>query len=264
MLPQWRLIDSGPGCASYNMAMDEAIALSVRRHGAPPTLRFYGWDSLSLSIGCFQKSADLDLAYCTSHDIPVVRRPTGGRAILHDSELTYAFSARTDHPRFSRGLLDSYRSISSAFCLAFKKIGVAVEARMTKERGRVLTGSPLCFSSSSYGEILVDRRKLVGAAQKRWHDGLLQQGSVPYAYDEESMRHIFGAHEHRQARECRAALREAVTDFSEQKLKDAIIGAFGETFGVSLQVSPPSLPEIRLAQELETQKYLLDSWNFHR
>ena len=264
MLPHWRLIDSGPGRASYNMALDEAIALSVRRHDAPPSLRFYGWDSLSLSIGCFQKSADLDLAYCKKALISVIRRPTGGRAILHGDELTYSFSARSDQPPFSRGLLDSYRSISSAFCRALKKIGVDAEAKMSKERGRVLTRSPLCFASSSYGEILVDHRKLVGAAQKRWQDGLLQQGSVPYAYDEERMRGIFAPHEPLRQDDARTALRDVTPDFSETKLKDAIAAAFEETFGVSLMASPPYPEESRLAEELEARKYLQDSWNLHR
>jgi lipoate-protein ligase A len=246
------------------MALDEAIALSVRKHEAPPTLRFYGWDRPSLSLGCFQTSADLGLAYCSAHHIPVIRRPTGGRAILHGDELTYSFSTRIDQPPFASGLLDSYRSISIAFCHAFKKIGIPAAAKMTKEPGRVLIRSPLCFASSSYGEILVDHRKLVGAAQKRWRDGLLQQGSIPYAYAGEKMRHIVAVNGSLPENDFWTALRDVMPDFAEMNLKDAIIAAFEETFGVSLPASLPSPEESRHAEELETQKYLQDSWNLLR
>ncbi|NJD55403.1 MAG: lipoate--protein ligase family protein [Nitrospirae bacterium] len=261
MKQSWRLVDSGPGSASFNMALDEAIALSVRRMDAPPTLRLYGWDRPAVSLGCFQRSIDLDLAYCKEKNIPVVRRPTGGRAILHGNELTYSFSVRTDRAPFINGLMESYRSISSAFSRAFQRVGVSVETKTRKEKGRVLTRSPLCFASSSYGEILVDNSKLVGSAQKRWRDGLLQQGSVPYAYDKETMRHVFGSSGTLQDMCGMAALKEVMPDIDGSALKKAIAGAFEEVFRVSLPASQPSPEESRLAQELEEQKYLQGSWN---
>jgi len=261
MTRQWRLIDSGPCSAPYNMALDEAIALSVRKDDAPPTLRFYGWDRPSLSLGCFQKSADLDLAYCRRNSIPVVRRPTGGRAILHGDELTYSFSVRTDQAPFAKGLLESYRSISIAFSLAFRKIGLIVASKKQKEKGRVLARSPLCFQSSSYGEILIAGRKIVGSAQKRWKDGLLQQGSIPYAYDTETMRRVFDLEGSLQDHDGMAALRYVMPDFDEARLKNTIIAAFGEVFGISLPASHPSPDESRLARELEGQKYRQESWN---
>ena len=101
----WRLINSGTGSASYNMALDEAIAISVRKGGSPPTLRLYSWDMPSVTLGCFQKIRDIDIEYCRDASIPVVRRPTGGRAILHNKELTYSFSAKTDNDFFFKGHL---------------------------------------------------------------------------------------------------------------------------------------------------------------
>src|SRR3990172_5963881 len=164
---EWRLVDSGPCDAFYNMALDEAIATEVRRGSSPPTLRLYGWDRPSLTLGCFQKASDINIEYCNSQDIPVVRRPTGGRAILHADELTYSFSAETDRGPFSHGLLDSYQRISMAFSIAFRKIGVTAVPKKEREKGRMLSRSPLCFQSSSFGEILVANKKLVGAAQGR-------------------------------------------------------------------------------------------------
>lgn len=261
MIRQWRLIDSGPGSASYNMALDEAIALSVRRQNAPPTLRLYGWDRPSLSLGCFQKSADLDLAYCRKRNIPLVRRPTGGRAILHGDELTYSFSVRTDGKPFTKGLRESYGSISAAFRLAFRRIGVNAHSKDQREKGRILVRSPLCFQSSSYGEILVDDRKIVGSAQRRWKDGLLQQGTIPYSCDRTIMERIFDTAASVQDQDAAIALRSIILDFDEMKLKNAVIAAFEEVFGISLPASHPSPEESHLAQEFEEQKYLQESWN---
>jgi lipoate-protein ligase A len=243
------------------MALDEAIATSVRNHESPPTLRLYGWDRPSLSLGSFQKSSSVDLEYCRENSMPVVRRPTGGRAILHGDELTYSFSVRTDHGPFAKGLLESYRNISSAFSLAFRKIGLSVESKDRREDGRVLTRSPLCFRSSSYGEILIENRKVVGSAQKRWKDGLLQQGSIPFSFDTKSMRHVFGPDSCSRTGDYMAALREIMKDFDEEVFKRSIREAFEETFSVSLPASQPTEAEYLLAQELEERKYLQDSWN---
>jgi lipoate-protein ligase A len=243
------------------MALDESLAASVRRHDCPPTLRFYGWDRPSLSLGCFQKISSIDLDYCRAGKIPVVRRLTGGRAILHGAELTCSISARTDKEPFSQSLMDSFHSISKAFNLAFLKIGIRVESKMQREKGRVLSKSPLCFESSSYGEVLLNNRKIVGSAQKRWQEGLLQQVSIPYAYDKEKMQHIFGRAESLKWADCMTALKEIMTDFDEKKFKEAVCEAFEEIFEISLQASHPEPDEELPALALEQQKYLQDSWN---
>ncbi len=260
MSHEWRLLDSGPGSAAYNMALDEALAASVRDGKSPPVLRFYGWDRPSVSIGCFQRTSDLDLDYCRQNNIPIVRRPTGGRAILHDDELTYSFSVRTDKGLFSEGLMQSYREIGSAFNLAFRKSGIDVKAKTERERGRVLTKNPLCFESSSYGEILLCNQKIVGSAQKRWQDGLLQQGSIPYTSDKEKLVRIFG----RKASAGEISLpglKGIVPDFNDQDFRNALCQAFEEIFGISFLTSHPDQAEHQLAEELEQQKYLQESWN---
>lgn len=264
MVEKWRLIDSGPCDAFYNMALDEAIATESRRVSAPPTLRLYGWDRASVTLGCFQKTSDINIEFCNSHNIPIVRRPTGGRALLHGDELTYSFSAKTDSGPFSHGLLDSYRRIGLAFSIAFKKIGITAEARNTREKGRVLSKSPLCFQSSSYGEILVEDMKLMGSAQKRWNNGLLQQGSIPYLSEEEKLQGIFGAEKTAPLRECMKALKEVLPLLDEAQLRKAIVSSFEEAFGVRLLLSAPSEEESLLAGKLLRQKYLQSHWNFHQ
>ncbi len=260
----WRLIDSGPCGAYRNMAVDEAVAECVRKEKAPPTLRLYGWDRPSITLGCFQKASDIDSAYCAARGITVVRRPTGGRAILHHRELTYSFSAKTDKGHFSKGLLESYAAISAAFHLAFRKAGIRAESRGRREKGRVLAGSPLCFQSSSFGEILVNNRKAVGSAQKRWGDGLLQQGSVPYSYDADEIIRIFGTGQFTALKTAMTCLEEVMPGLGENEFKETLKASFEETFGVSLLLSPPLPEEEALALALEESKYSLRSWNFQR
>ncbi len=262
MFSPWRLVDSGCCSASQNMALDEAIATAVRRRYSPPTLRLYGWSTPAVSLGCFQKADDVDRAYCADRNIAVIRRPTGGRAVLHGNDLTYSFSVRTDAPPFSRGLMESYRIISSALARAFRKIGVCVAAKDRRERGRVLVKSPLCFHASSYGEILSQNRKIAGSAQKRWKDGLLQQGSIPYASDHERAQHIFGVRFASQAEWRMTTVRTIMPSLDDATLRHAIAEAFEETFCISLLASHPTEEEALLAAEFEQQKYLQDSWNF--
>lgn len=251
---EWRLIDSGPCAASYNMALDEAIATEVRKGNAPPTLRFYGWEAPSVSLGSFQKIADLNLPYCISNNIPVVRRPTGGRAILHGDELTYSFSAG-NNGFFSGGLLDTYRQLGAALKSGLDMLGVDITMKTERESGKNLSRSPLCFKSTSYSELSYKGRKLIGSAQKRWKDGFLQQGSIPYTIDEEITRTIFNLAPSSDIRGGMIGLREALPDLDPEQFKGAIRISFEKTFRIRFRCSDPSLEEIRLARELEAQKY---------
>jgi lipoyl(octanoyl) transferase len=269
MNDSWRYIDEGENSAFYNMALDEAIATAVRKELSPPTLRLYGWDRSSVTIGCFQKSSDIDNVYCKSMGIPVVRRPTGGRGILHGNELTYSFSANTDAGLFSHGLIDSYRKISEAFGLAFTKLGIVPEIKLTRkicggsEKGQP-PRTPLCFHSVSYGEISLNKRKIVGAAQKRWRDGLLQQGSVPVriSYDEVFM--IFQCSDTQRIQETMCGLGEIGISFTMERLKNALRAAFEEVFAIQFDSALPSAEEIHLAEELKAKKYSTYQWNFQR
>ncbi len=257
----WRLIDSGPCSAYHNMALDEAIATYVRKGISLPTLRLYEWDRPSLSLGRFQGASGINVEYCNDNKIPIVRRPTGGRAILHDKELTYSFSARTDEQPFSKGLNDSYKTISAALALAFKKTGIHAEPKKHREKGRVLVRSPLCFLSSSFGEILINNKKAIGSSQKRWKDGLLQQGSIPYIYNEEILLNIFGTEKTSSLKLCSIGIKEVLPEFTESEFKRMISVSFEETFGIRLVLSHPSQEESLLARDLEDQKYTLHLWN---
>lgn len=256
----WRLIDSNTCDAAYNMALDEAIAISVRNRQSPPTLRLYGWNVPSVSLGSFQKINNINIEYCINSNIPVVRRPTGGRGILHGDELTYSFSARNEGD-FSRGLLETYRRLSIAFQLALHQMGLITSIKTERESGANLIRSPLCFKSTSYGEISLDGKKLIGSAQKRWSDGFLQQGSIPYSIDHEKIMSVFRTinPEDYHLKEL-FGLRDLITNFSHEKFKECIKSAFEKIFNITFTISQPSLEEQRLALLLQSEKYQNPHW----
>lgn len=243
------------------MAIDEAIAIAVRRGESPPALRLYGWEGLSVSLGSFQKITDIDSQYCISNNIPIVRRPTGGRGILHGDELTYSFSSRNEGD-FSAGLLETYRKLSVAFQSALNKMGLSVTMKRERESGGNITRSPLCFKSTSYGEISFDGSKLIGSAQKRWSDGFLQQGSIPYSIDYEKADLVFknegqGSGVKGQGM---AGLRELLPDFNPEKFKQCIKSSFEEDFNITLVDSQPFPREQELARLLCAEKYQSLRW----
>lgn len=262
-MTKWRLIDSGPCSASYNMALDEAIAINVRSGDSPPTLRLYGWKRPSVSLGSFQKIESIDLAYCANNEIPVVRRPTGGRGILHGDELTYSFSSKNNGD-FSGSLLETYRKLGVAFSAALNSIGLQTTMKMARESGRNLTRNPLCFKSISYGEISLDNKKLIGSAQKRWSDGFLQQGSIPYAISDEETIRIFNLAPSLYMNDGMICLKRLLPNLSHNRFKKAIKEAFEETFNIRLVRSEISQEEQLLAKELEARKYLAPEWNLQR
>lgn len=252
----WRYIDSGPCDAAFNMSLDEAIAAAVRKGVSPPTLRFYGWQQPSVSLGAFQSIADIDTGYCAEHNIQVVRRPTGGRGILHGNELTYSFSARNEG-LFSGGLLESYRRISSAFSSGLEKMGFPVSMKMRREQGRNLARSPLCFRSTSYGELTVNGRKLIGSAQKRWGDAFLQQGSMPFAMDNATLASVFRKTD---TPPDLLGLNDLQHHFDPEKLKERILESFEAIFAVSLLQDRPSDQEMEQARFLSVEKYQAPLW----
>jgi len=240
------------------MALDEAIAIAVRTRQAPPTLRLYSWIAPSVSLGVFQPIGEIDAAYCAGQAIPVVRRPTGGRAILHGDELTYSFSAPADCSLFGTHLRDAYRALSSAFAFAFRHIGLPAVVQNRPVAGRLLTRSALCFQSVSLGELTVSGKKIIGSAQKRWPDGFLQQGSIPFSIDAGRSAGIFMKRT-TDNEDC-TGLKSFLGDFDENALQRAVIAAFEKTFTIRLVEAVPSRQEAELAARLTEEKYRSRTW----
>ncbi len=178
---QWRLIYDLPTTGVRNMAVDEAILGAVSAGLEPPTLRLYGWSPACLSLGYGQRMTDVDCERLAAHGWDVVRRPTGGRAILHADELTYSVALPADHPLAAGSVVESYRRLSGALLAALSSLGASV-ATERRQKSSVAVG-PVCFDTPSHYEITVEGRKLVGSAQMRRRGGILQHGSLPLTGD---------------------------------------------------------------------------------
>jgi lipoate-protein ligase A len=177
---EWRLILTPPAPGAWNMALDEAILEAVGKNQVLPTLRLYAWDPPCLSLGFAQHVKDVDQQVLQYNGWQLVRRPTGGRAILHTDELTYSVIAPLNEPRVEGGVLESYFRLSLALRSALEDLGLP--ARADKEyalpHGAQAAG-PVCFEVPSNYEITVYGKKLVGSAQARRKEGVLQHGSLP-------------------------------------------------------------------------------------
>jgi len=177
----WTFVDSGELTGAENMALDESLARSLAAGEGGPVLRVFRWRPWAISLGYNQRAEDLDAARCASDGIDIVRRPTGGRAILHAEELTYSVVMRTGR----KSVLQVYNEISAALVRGLALYGV--EASLQKSQPdfageyRSATSIP-CFTSSARYEIEWRGRKLVGSAQRRFGgpeaDAVLQHGSI--------------------------------------------------------------------------------------
>lgn len=181
----WRLLDTPPARGAWNMAVDAALTASVRE-GAAPSLRFYRWDPACLSLGRNQPARgryDLDALNARGWD--VVRRPTGGRAVLHHRELTYSVAVREGVLGSPR---ESYAAINRALVAGLRRLGVPAQLQpRTGERAPVPSLAP-CFKEPTEGEVVVGTRKLVGSAQVREGGVILQHGSLLLADDQGEVR----------------------------------------------------------------------------
>jgi len=255
-----RLISQGAEHAYVNMALDEAISEAVRQKLSPPTLRLYCWDRPSLSLGCFQKFTDIDMAYCDKKGYPVVRRQTGGRAILHDAELTYSVSAPSDSPLFRGSLLDNYTVISNALLLALEYQGIKAESSMRRRRN-ISQKNPACFRTVSFGEITMEGKKVIGSAQKRYKDGFLQQGSILLSVDAPELSHVLRLNDEETLQDI-GALSDHVPEISSSNLRRSLKEAFEKTLKVKLIADGPTAYERNRAKELSRNKYSTPEWNF--
>jgi len=179
----WRLISHAPQGGAWNMAVDEAILHSIADGNASPTLRIYGWDPACLSLGRAQPFSDIDQDRLSERGWGLVRRPTGGRAILHQNELTYAVIAPEDHPLMQGGVLESYRRISEALRYGLEQLAIEVEVQGSESVSEEARANPICFEVPSAYEITVQGRKIIGSAQVRKRKTVLQHGSLPLTGD---------------------------------------------------------------------------------
>jgi lipoate-protein ligase A len=182
-MTNWRLLYTSPSNGAWNMAVDESILEHIYRGDSLPTLRFYAWDPPCLSLGHAQPFADVDMERVKAHGWEVVRRLTGGRAILHTDELTYSVTGSAKDPILSGSILESYNRLAQALLFAVRELGLSVEMKELIDHPATQNLNPVCFEVSSTYEITVEGKKLIGSAQARKKEGVLQHGSLPLTGD---------------------------------------------------------------------------------
>jgi len=253
-----RLIIDKKQNAYFNMAMDEAILIGVRCGFVPPTLRFYQWSRPSVSIGYFQRIADINIDYCKKREYPVVRRLTGGRGLLHNHEITYSISAPYKSP-FKKDLFENYLIISEILVKGLRKCGIEANIHRIRRKSEYLK-SPSCFNVSTYGEIRCGDKKIIGSAQKRFSDGFMQHGSIIISYNPWEVSKIFKTGDH----DCN---KDTISLCESLKIDDLLISikeAFQEILNIRLIRDDPDIKEIKIAKKLVEEKYSRSEWNFRR
>lgn len=256
----WRLIKSPPSDGFTNMAVDEAIFKAVSAGESTPTLRFYTWAPSAVSVGYFQNTiGEVDLDLCLDMGIDVVRRLTGGRAVLHDKELTYSIICPDNLPEFQGHILATYKIISSCLVEGLNSIGIKASlAPSARKAGRESPSA--CFTSPSHYEIMTDGKKLVGSAQRRGEGAFLQHGSVLMEFDR--VRHVkvlpgSGSLD-------RVASVNDYTDIGVLDLLSALVKGFERGLGVSFSEGGLTDKESLTSELCRNERYCKEDWNLKR
>ncbi len=171
------LVDS-PSDGPTNMARDETMLENLSAEQALPMLRFYRWSPATISLGYFQPYADYEKLIGPTAGMPVVRRTTGGGAILHDRELTYALAVPRGHRLLAEGPVHLYVRMHEAIIAVCQQLGVPAQMRQG-DRPEPDTVEPFfCFARAHPLDVVTGDRKLAGSAQRRMNDHVLQHGSL--------------------------------------------------------------------------------------
>jgi lipoate-protein ligase A len=253
---------------SENMALDEALLETSMQGDAPPTLRLYAWNPPCLSIGYAQPIDQVDRQALHRRGWDLVRRPTGGRAILHTDELTYAVIAADRGPVFAGGVLPSYRRLSAPLAHGLRSLGLAVQVQEAAGNGPAATADPVCFQTPSAQEITVDGRKLLGSAQLRRRGAALQHGTLPLHGDLGRICLGLRYPEGGGRKAAQLALRQSATTVEELRGKPvswdeaalALVAGFQVCLGATFVQQDPNPVERRRAGELARERYAHPSW----
>ncbi len=242
----WYLLNTGLREGSWNMWLDEQLALSVGHRGNAPVLRLFGWRPYTISIGANQLMEDFDGAKIHADGIDIVRRPTGGRAIFHAHELTYSVVL----PSGGRGAREIYQYLSRGILAALTALGIPASVAAADERVAPSREDPLaipCFSVATRSEIQVDGKKIVGNAQRRYGGTILQHGSFLLGPEHRRLSRYLAPHvqsartamdDHLLARttEAETVLQHHVTF---DQAADAFREGFRKTYGISFDLVEP-------------------------
>lgn len=172
-----------------NMQIDsDLLEYAIKNKLKEPIFRLYGWSPACVSLGRNQKSDFLDLDFLKQNNIDYVRRLTGGRALLHDNEITYSYICPVSFLENGENVVNSYKEISKILIDAFKKLDIELDFGGTK---KVNGHKDYCMLVSTGADLCYKNRKLIGSAQLRKEGYIMQHGSILYDYDKELLEKIF-------------------------------------------------------------------------
>ncbi|KEZ50983.1 biotin/lipoate A/B protein ligase family protein [Metabacillus indicus] len=273
----WRFIDSGNCSPAYNMALDEVLLEWNSEGNFPPVIRFYGWNPATLSVGYFQKAEkEIDFEAVKRNGLGFVRRPTGGRGVLHDKELTYSVIVSEDHPEMPKTVTEAYRVISEGILQGFRELGLdayfAVPRTEEEKQGLKNPRSAVCFDAPSWYELVVEGRKVAGSAQTRQKGVILQHGSILLDLDEDLLFSLFKYPSDRVKERMQKnfknkavavnALRE--TKVTIEEAKEAFRRGFEKGLNIKLESYKLTDEEHAAVMKLAAEKYESDEWNYKR
>jgi len=269
----WRLLLSPPAAGALNMAVDEAILLAVAEGSSPPTLRFFDWTPPCLSLGYSQPAAEVDRARLSQLGYDLVRRPTGGRAILHTDELTYSVIAPMDEPRVRGGVMESYQQLSAGLVRGLSILGLNVRADKQYDQAEAdAAKGPVCFEVPSNYEItagaLGHTRKLLGSAQVRKRGVVLQHGTLPLHGDIGRICDTLVFDTEIERERVRARVRQRATTIADltgrtiswQEAATAMTQGFVEALNLDLRPAALTTIEETKAAALKAEKYTAPEW----
>lgn len=245
----WRFLHTGFSDGLFNMEFDQGLARELLEGACVGTIRVYGWNPPAISVGWNQSLAEIDTVKAQSSGVDVVRRSTGGRAILHSEEVTYSVVMVTR----GRNVLQIYNEVSVALVEGIRALGV--NAALEKSQPHFPTlykdgSSVACFGSSGRYEIKVNGKKLVGSAQRRMagRDGsevVLQHGSVLLGPDHLRIADFLKPCEGLTAEKVRSDLEEKTTtlksalgsDVGFDEVAEALRSGFEKAWGITFCAS---------------------------
>jgi len=268
VMDTWRLLLTPPSRGSWNMAVDEALLESVEHGDSLPALRLYAWQPPCLSLGYAQPFSDVDIPRLKERGWELVRRPTGGRSILHTDELTYSVIVPVYEPRLTGALLESYNRLAGALLAALRRLGLPAEIQKRLAASHSGNINPVCFEVPSSYEITVSGKKMVGSAQARRKDGILQHGSLPLSGDLARITQALAfPDEAARARAAERLLARAATVESVlgrlvawEEAAQAFTAAFREVLDLDLQPLDLTRAEKERSEELVKSKYAHPQW----
>lgn len=275
--PTWYFINSGACSPSFNMALDEALLDWHSAGEIPPVVRFYEWNPATLSIGYFQNvEKEIDLEQVKAHKLGFVRRPTGGRGVLHEHELTYSIIVSEDYPDMPATVTEAYRVLSEGLLIGFQKLGLDAYFSVpdTDEKKSALKNpkSAVCFDAPSWYELVVEGKKVAGSAQTRQKGVILQHGAILLDLDADKLVSLFKYPSEQVKERIRKSLPEKAVAINRLREKpvniEECIEAFKQGFEDGLNIDFEEFllsdNQIEYVKSLEASRYANDEWTFRK